>query len=143
MNLAIIKGNLTRDPELRYTPNGKAIASFGVAVNEVWKTEAGEKMEKCHFFDVDAWGRTAENVAQYFKKGKPILVEGKLQMDAWDDKQTGQKRTKVKIVMSRFHFCGDNKGGSTQASAGEGSQPDANYEAPQADAKDTGDDVPF
>jgi single-strand DNA-binding protein len=141
MNIVIIKGNLTRDPEMRYTPKGTAIASFGIAVNEVWKNEAGEKMEKVHFFDIDCWGRMAENVAQYFYKGKPILVTGKLQLNSWDDKETGQKKSKVKIVMERFDFCGDTKAGDQRSAGGTGAQPSANYDGGDADPKT--DDVPF
>lgn len=140
MNLVIIKGNLTRDPELRYTPNGTPIAACSVAVNEVWTDQQGEKQERVNFFDVDFWGKTAETVSQYFAKGKPILVQGRLKQETWEDKQTKQKRSKIKITADRFEFCGDTKAG-TQRSAppGEGAQPDGNSEAPQPDA----DDVPF
>lgn len=138
MNIVIIKGNTTRDPELRYTPSGTAVCAVGVAVNEQWTNAAGEKQERVGFFDVEFWGRTAETVAQYFRKGKPILVQGKLRQETWDDKQTGQKRSKIKIVAERFEFCGDNKGG---APAGEGVQNTPYHEAPQPDPVD--DDVPF
>ena len=97
-NTVILVGNLTRDPELRYTSNGKAIAKIGLAVNRTWTNEAGEKKEEVTFVDVDTFGRTAENVGQYMRKGSPILIEGRLRLDQWDDKQTGQKRTKLGVV---------------------------------------------
>src|SRR4051794_1493601 len=97
-NKVILMGNLTRDPELRYTPKGTAVAKLGLAVNRVWKSETGESKEEVTFVDVDAFGRSAETIAQYCKKGRPILIEGRLRQDTWDDKQTGQKRTKLGIV---------------------------------------------
>ena len=97
-NKVILVGNLTRDPELRYTPKGLAIAKVGVAVNRNWTSESGEKKEEVTFVDVDIFGRTAENVAQYMKKGRPILIEGRLRLDQWDDKQTGQKRRDISSV---------------------------------------------
>lgn len=142
MNLVIVKGNLTRDPELRYTPKGTAICTIGIAVNEVWNNEAGEKQERVHFFDVDAWGKRAETVAQYFYKGKPILVTGKLKQESWDDKETGQKRYKIKITMDSFDFCGDSKAGDQRQQTGEGAQPDASYGA-QDDSPIDGQDCPF
>jgi single-strand DNA-binding protein len=110
MNICIIKGHTTRDVEIRYLPNGTAIGSFGVAVNRKWKDPDGNQKEEVSFFDVEAWGKTAETVAQWFRKGSPILITGRLKQETWDDKQTGQKRSKVKIVLSQFDFCGDTKG---------------------------------
>ena len=133
MNLVIVKGNLTRDPEMRYTPKGTAITNISIAVNEVWNDDQGEKHEKVHFFDVDVWGKRAETVSKYFYKGKPILVTGKLKQETWDDKETGKPRSKVKIVMDSFDFCGDSKAGDQRTNKGEGAQPDGNYEAPQHD----------
>jgi len=85
-NKVILVGNLTRDPELRYTPKGTAIAKIGLAINRYFTTETGEKKEEVTFVDVDIFGRTAENVGQYMRKGRPILVEGRLRLDQWDDK---------------------------------------------------------
>lgn len=112
-NKVIIMGNLTRDPELRYTPKGMAIAKIGLAVNRVWTNEAGEKKEEVTFVDADVFGRTAENVGQYMKKGRPIMVEGRLKLDQWDDKQTGQKKSKLGVVAETVQFLG------TAPSAGE------------------------
>ena len=103
-NKVIIAGNLTRDPELRYTPKGTAIASFGMAINRKWKSESGETKEEVAFVDVEAWDRQAEVVAQYFKKGRPILVEGRLKFDQWEDKNTHQKRSKLSVRLESFSF---------------------------------------
>ena len=91
-NKVILMGNLTRDPELRYTPKGTAIAKVGLAVNRNWTSESGEKKEEVTFVDVDVFGRIAENVGLYMRKGRPILIEGRLRLDQWYDKQTGQKK---------------------------------------------------
>ena len=87
-NKVILAGNLTRDPELRYTPQGTAIAKIGVAINEKWTDKEGQKKERTVFVDVDAFGKTAEVIGQYFKKGRPILIEGRLKLDQWEDKAT-------------------------------------------------------
>src|SRR3954462_7267974 len=110
-NKVILVGNLTRDPELRYTPKGTAIAKIGLAVNRNWTNEAGEKKEEVTFVDVDVFGRTAENVGQYMRKGRPILIEGRLRLDQWDDKQTGQKRQKLGVVAETVQFLGSREGG--------------------------------
>src|SRR6202012_2280927 len=112
-NKVILVGNLTRDPELRYTPKGTAIAKIGLAVNRVWTNESGEKKEEVTFVDVDVFGRTAENVGQYMRKGRPILIEGRLRLDQWDDKQTGQKKSKLGVVAETVQFLGSpGEGGS-------------------------------
>jgi single-strand DNA-binding protein len=144
-NRVILVGNLTRDPELRYTPKGMAIAKIGLAVNRNWTSETGEKKEEVTFVDVDIFGRTAENVAQYMKKGRPILIEGRLRLDQWDDKQTGQKRSKLGVVGEIVQFLGSPTGaGETGVAA---SRPAA--AAPAAPEPVEGepppehDDVPF
>jgi len=109
-NRVILAGNLTRDPELRYTPKGTAVAKIGMAMNRVWKNEAGESKEEVTFVDVEAWGRQAEVIAQYMKKGRPFLVEGRLKLDQWEDKTTHQKVSKLKVVLESFSFV-DSKGG--------------------------------
>ena len=116
-NRVILVGNLTRDPELRYTPKGTAIARIGLAVNRVWRNEAGETKEDVTFVDVDAFGRQAETLAQYMKKGSPLLVEGRLKLDQWDDKQTGQKRSKLGVVLEGFQFLGGGNRGETNGEA--------------------------
>lgn len=119
-NKVILVGNLTRDPELRYTPKGMAIAKIGLAVNRTWRTEAGENKEEVTFVDVDSFGRQAETIAQYLKKGSPILVEGRLRLDQWDDKQTGQKRSKLGVVVESFQFLGGGNRGGDGGGSGEG-----------------------
>jgi single-strand DNA-binding protein len=150
-NKVIIAGNLTRDPELRYTPKGTAIASFGLAINRKWKSETGETKEEVTFVEVEAWDRQAEVVAQYFKKGRPILVEGRLKFDQWEDKNTHQKQSKLKVRLESFSFI-DTKGADDGApseaprarpataptAAAEGPAP-AEPEAPEPEQ----DDVPF
>src|SRR5438270_7046013 len=110
-NKVILAGNLTRDPEMRYTPKGTAIASFGLAVNRRWKTETGEAREEVTFVDIDAFGRQAEVICQYMKKGNPFLVEGRLKLDQWEDKNTHQKQSKLKVVLEGFSFIGSNRTG--------------------------------
>ena len=108
-NRVIVAGNLTRDPELRYTPKGTAVAKIGLAVNRTWKTESGESKEEVTFIDIEAWGRQAEVIAQYMRKGRPLLVEGRLKLDTWEDKNTHQKQSKLKVVLESFSFI-DSKG---------------------------------
>lgn len=114
-NKVIIAGNLTRDPELRYTPKGMAIAKISMAINRTWQSEGGEKKEEVTFVEVDAFGRQAETIGQYLKKGSPLLVEGRLKLDQWDDKTTGQKRSKLGVVLEGFQFLGAGKGESAPA----------------------------
>jgi single-strand DNA-binding protein len=121
-NKVILAGNLTRDPELRYTPKGTALVKFGMAINRTWKSESGESKEEVTFVDVDAWDRQAEVIAQYFRKGKPILVEGRLQQDTWEDKTTHEKRSKLKVRLESFSFI-DSKGPEGGAGAGAGAVP--------------------
>ena len=147
-NKVILVGNLTRDPELRYTPKGTAIAKVGLAVNRVWTNEAGEKKEEVTFVDVDVFGRTAENVAQYLRKGSPLLVEGRLRLDQWDDKQTGQKRSKLGVVGETIQFLGSprgSEGGAPSAPrAAAAPAPAAPAAEPvEGDGPPESDDVPF
>ena len=149
-NKVVLVGNLTRDPELRYTPKGTAIAKIGLAVNRVWTNEAGEKKEEVTFVDVDVFGRTAENVGQYMRKGRPILIEGRLKLDQWDDKQTGQKKSKLGVVAENVQFLGSApgaEGGSGAPAAPRAARPAA-PRAPGAapvegDGPPESDDVPF
>ena len=119
LNRVFLVGNLTRDPEVRYTPKGTAIAKLGMAVNRTWTTETGEKKEEVTFVDVDVFGRSAENVGKYLRKGSPLLVEGRLRLDTWEDKQTNQKRSKLGVVAERVQFLGAPRGAEAQDVAGE------------------------
>ena|SRR5437867_2117824 len=148
-NRVILMGNLTRDPELRYTPKGTAIAKLGLAVNRVWRTETGETREEVTFVDIDSFGKQAETIAQYLKKGNPLLMEGRLKLDQWEDKNTHQKQSKLKIVLESFKFVGAPRtDGATDASR----KPAAAAPAPAAEtappiepeaAPPEEDDVPF
>ncbi len=112
LNKVMLIGNLTRDPELRYTPKGTAVADISLAINRVWNNDQGQKQEETTFVDVTLWGRQAELAQQYLSKGRGAYVEGRLQMDTWDDKETGKKRSKLKIVGESLQFMPDGKGGS-------------------------------
>src|SRR5213076_3188491 len=114
-NKVILLGNLTRDPEVRYTPNGSAVCDLGVAVNRVYTTDSGEKREEATFVDVTFWGRTAEVAGEYLKKGRPIFIEGRLQLDSWEDKQSGQKRSKLKVIGETMQLIGARAAGATAA----------------------------
>lgn len=149
-NKVILMGNLTRDPELRYTPKGTAIAKIGIAVNRVWTNDAGEKKEEVTFVDVDVFGRTAENVGQYMRKGRPIMIEGRLKLDQWDDKQTGQKKSKLSVVAENVQFLGSapgaGEGGSAAPRPARTGAPAAAAPASEpleGDAPPESDDVPF
>jgi single-strand DNA-binding protein len=141
-NKVILMGNLTRDPELRYTPKGTAIARLGVAINRRWTGENGDQREETTFVDVDAFGKSAETLGQYMKKGRPIFIEGRLRLDTWEDKQTGQKRSKLGVVLESFQFLGTGQakvGETTEAPAARPASTPEPVEAPHPEE----DDVPF
>ena len=144
-NKVILMGNLTRDPEMRYTPSGTAIAKLGLAVNRVWRDAEGQQKEEVTFVDVDAFGKQAETIGQYMQKGRPILVEGRLKLDQWEDKNTGQNRSRLGVVLERFTFVG---GGGGQAGGGDAAPqqsappPSEPAGGPPVDAPGD-DDVPF
>ena len=123
LNKVMLIGNLTRDPEIRYTPKGTAVAELGLAVNRRYTADNGEKREEVTFVDVTLWGRTAELAGEYLRKGRPVYIEGRLQLDTWDDKQTGQKRSKLRIVGEEMQFLGgrdEGGGGGGGESRGSG-----------------------
>jgi len=149
-NKVILIGNLTRDPELRYTPKGTAVAKLGLAISRHWKTDTGEAREEVTFVDIDAFGRQAEVIGQYCKKGKPMMIEGRLKLDQWEDKQTSQKRSKLSVVLETFQFLGDggNRGGEGAPSGGgaPAKRPATTAEAPapaDSEGPPLDDDVPF
>lgn len=116
---AIITGNLTRDPELRTTPNGASVCSFSVAVNRVFKDSNGEQKEAVSYIDCSAWGKLGEMISQYAKKGSGVLVSGRLDQRSWEDKNDGKKRSRVEIVVEDFNFVGaprDNNAGGNSGS---------------------------
>lgn len=110
LNKVMLIGNLTRDPEVRYTPKGSAVADLGIAVNRTYVTDSGEKMQETTYVDVVVWSRLAELASQYLHKGSPVYIEGRLQMDTWEDKQSGQKRTKLRVVADNLQFLGRRDG---------------------------------
>lgn len=127
MNNVNLLGNLTRDPELRFTPSNNAVCEFGVAINE--------GKDKTTFVDVTAWGKTAEFVNQYWHKGKQIALTGRLTLDQWDDKQSGQKRSKLKVTAERAFFVGPKDGGQRA--------PDRDSAPVQRSAPMDDGDIPF
>ena len=145
-NKVILAGNLTRDPELRYTPKGLAIAKLGLAINRKWSTESGEQKEEVTFVDIDAFGKQAETISQYLKKGNPILVEGRLRLHTWEDKQTNQKQSKLRVDLETFKFIGPaqaREGGAPEAPRARApAAPSANAAEP-AEEPPADDDVPF
>lgn len=110
VNRVILMGNCTRDIEIKHTQSNQAVANLGIAVNRRWKDASGEKKEDVTFVDCEAWGSTAENIAKFFTKGKAILIEGRLKLDEWQDKDGG-KRSKLKVVVENFHFVGSKGDG--------------------------------
>ena len=154
-NKVILMGNLTRDPEVRYTSSGTAIAKLGIAINRYWSNKDGLEQEEPTFVDEDAYGRQAETIGQYLKKGRPIMVEGRLKLDQWDDKQTGQKRSKLGVVLDRFEYIDTRSEGGGGHLSGDSSSPSGGGPAPAqggggaAPAQGGGggfaedDDVPF
>ena len=122
LNKVMLIGNLTRDPELRVTPKGTAICQFGLAINRTFKDESGATRDETTFVDIEAWGKQGETIGKYVTKGRPLFVEGRLKLDSWDDKTTGQKRSKLKIVLENFQFLGGREGGEGGGAPG-GSAP--------------------
>ena len=116
-NKVILLGNLTRDPEVRYTPKGSAVCDLGIAVNRAYTTDSGERREEVTFVDVVLWARLAEIAGEYLKKGRPVFIEGRLQMDTWDDKQTGQKRSRLRVVAENLQFLDSRRDAEGSASA--------------------------
>jgi len=150
-NKVILLGNLTRDPEVRYTPKGSAVCDLGVAVNRVYTTDTGEKREEVTYVDVVLWSRLAEIAGEYLKKARPIFIEGRLQLDTWDDKQSGQKRSKLRVIGETMQLLGSRPGGgAVPAEAGDedrqarsGGKPSAPPAKSAAPAEPDDDEIPF
>ncbi|MBO4545355.1 MAG: single-stranded DNA-binding protein, partial [Verrucomicrobia bacterium] len=114
LNKVLLMGNLTRDPELRYTPSGTPVAGFGLAMNRTWRDANGQQVEDTTFVDVSAFGSTADTISRYCRKGRSLFIEGRLKLDTWEDKQTGQRRNKLSVIVENFQFIGprqDDQGG--------------------------------
>ena len=139
LNKVFLMGNLTRDPELRYTPGGLAVASFGIAINRAWTAKSGEQKEDVCYVDINIFGRRAEVVGEYFSKGSPIFIEGRLQFNQWETKD-GQKRSTLRVVADNFQFIG----GTTKRPEGgvkEGKPPEAIPEDANLDISN--EEIPF
>ena len=138
---AIITGNLTRDPELRTTPNGASVCSFSVAVNRTYRDASGEQKEDVSFIDCSAWGKLGEMINQYAKKGSGVLVSGRLDQRSWEDKNSGQKRSRVEIVVEDFNFAGGAPNGSSNSGSESVSEADIPEDIPEEEIDLS--DVPF
>lgn len=160
LNRVLLIGNLTRDPELRVTPKGTAICQFGLAVNRTFKDESGGNREETTFIDVEAWGKQGELISKYCTKGRPLFVEGRLKLDQWEDKTSGQKRSRMRVVLENFQFLGsrgEGEGGGAPGGEGSGERqsdrgPDRNspparsaasQPTPAPEPENMDDDVPF
>ena len=149
-NKVILLGNLTRDPEVRYTPKGSAVCDLGLAVNRQYTLDSGEKREEVTYVDVVLWSRLAEIAGEYLKKGRPVFIEGRLQMDSWEDKQSGQKRTKLRVIGETMQLLGGRPSGAAPADAGgdenrpsRASGKPAAPPKPAAAAEPDEDEIPF
>src|SRR3954464_2929551 len=118
LNKVMLMGNLTRDPELRVTPKGTPICQFSIAINRQFKMESAESREEGIYGDIEAWGKRGETIAKYCTKGRPLYVEGRLRLDQWEDKNTKEKRSRMKVVLEQFQFLGDSRGGAPGSSGG-------------------------
>ena len=151
LNKVMLIGNLTRDPELRVTPKGTAICTFSIAVNRKFKDDSGGEREEVTYVDIEAWGKSGENISKYCTKGRPLFVEGRLRLDQWEDKTTKEKRSRMKVVLENFQFLGGGRseGGAPGAEGGEartyapraGAAPKP--AAPAAPQENLDEDVPF
>src|SRR6187549_659788 len=151
LNKVMLIGNLTRDPELRVTPKGTAICTFSLAVNRKWKDDGGQEREEVTYVDCEAWGKSGENISKYVTKGRPLFVEGRLRLDQWEDKNTKEKRSRMKVVLENFQFLGGGRGEggegggeprsfAPRASSSAGSAPRQSAPPPQ---ESLDEDVPF
>ncbi len=152
VNKVILIGNCTRDPEVRYTPKGTAVADIGMAMNRYFSSDGGEKREETTFVDVTLFGRQAEVAGEYLEKGRPVYIEGRLQLDSWDDKNTGQKRTKLKVVGEQMQLLGSREGGGGSSPQQREENAQSNQSAPESSEGNDGaqfetdseeDDIPF
>jgi single-strand DNA-binding protein len=141
-NQVILMGNLTRDPQVRFTAQQQQVCDFGIAVNRKYRLQSGEEREEVMFVDCSAWGKTAENINRFFTKGKPIFIIGRLKLDTWEDKQGGGKRSKHSVVVETFQFIGGRDGGgggggnySSAPEEGDQTQQRVQQRAPQQPTK--------
>jgi single-strand DNA-binding protein len=141
-NRVLLMGNVTRDIELKYTANGSAVCEIGLAVNRQWFDKASnQKKEEVTFVDVTLWGRQAEIAGEYLGKGKPVFIEGRLHLETWDDKQTGQKRSKLKVIGETLQLLGSREPGAKREQPAK--QPEPKQDEFTMHRFDGDDDVPF
>ena len=143
-NKVILLGNLTRDIELRHTQSNQAVANFSIAVNRQWKDQSGRPHEEATFVDCESWGRQAEVMHQYLGKGREVMIEGRLRMDRWQDKQSGANRSKLVVVVESFQFIGargESAGGAAIETTRSRPASEAGSSAPAAGVDDG--DIPF
>jgi single-strand DNA-binding protein len=140
---AILMGNLTRDPEVKFLASGKVVGDFSIAVNERYKKEDGTVIESVSYFDCQAWGKTAETIKQYLVKGNPIFVECRIKQESWE--KEGVKKYAIRFVVERFQFIGTRQEGDAPARSSSPSSASSSQRPPQDDVPpvDTGDDIPF
>ena len=149
LNKVMLIGNLVADPEIRYTPKGTAVTDLRLAVNRHWTGESGQKQEETTYIDVTLWSRQAELAGQYLSKGRPVFIEGRLQMEMWEDKTSGQKRSKLKIVGENMQFLGSgnsgggNRGGDAPAQQSGGAPAQSQPQGGSAAVEVPEDDIPF
>lgn len=149
LNKVFLYGNLTRDPELKALPGGSQVVNFGIATNRSFKGKDGQRQETTEFHNIVAFGRTAEVIAQYCKKGRPLFVEGRITTRSWDDKETGKKNYRTEIVIENFQFGADGgKGGAGGASASQDAPVEAmptsgGEEIKYPDEEINPEDIPF
>ncbi len=152
LNKVMLIGNLTRDPELRVTPKGTAICTFSLAVNRKFKDESGGEREEVTYVDIEAWSKQGETISKYCTKGRPLFVEGRLRLDQWEDKNTKEKRSRMKVVLENFQFLGSGRGDGARPAASGDEVGESRHNAPpprqgggtsapKQEAMD--DDVPF
>lgn len=154
LNKVFLMGNLTRDIELRSTNSGQQVARIGLAVNRRWTGQDGQPKEEVTFVDCEAWGKTGETMAKYLTKGRPVFIEGRLKLDTWQDKESGQNRSKMNIVVESFQFIDSKQGGG--GGGGGGGDEGGGYSRPQVttrsssprpapvnDMPENSDDIPF
>ena len=152
LNKVMLIGNLTRDPELRVTPKGTAICTFSLAVNRKFRDESGADREEVTYIDIEAWGKAGENISKYCTKGRPLFVEGRLRLDQWEDKNTKEKRSRMKVVCENFQFLGSGGAGGGRGGDEGGGESRYNAPAPRSSAssrpapapqENLDEDVPF
>lgn len=138
---AIIAGNVTRDPEMRTTPSGSQVCSFAIAVNRSYKDSSGAQQDQVSYLDCVAWGKSAEIISQYIKKGSQLLVSGRLEQRSWEDKNSGQRRSRTEIVVEDFSFIGGNNGGNGGGGSYGGGSRGGGSKAAATEEVDTGSDI--